>query len=176
MFKLLFRFVDDDLDVLSKINTEQFEKEYGDILGQIELNFNGNIVGFFHEDVPFGNEMILLWFKRLHETLFRLRNSDYIAMNVVGNNNWIELFKNDSFLKVNLIRDPNTTGIQGFITQIPFANNIIREWGNIEIKYNEFKEEIIRNTVILLERLKELNALLVNTTKVINIKKYLDSL
>ncbi|WP_338554581.1 hypothetical protein [Paenibacillus sp. KS-LC4] len=37
MFRVQFRIVEDDIQILSKINSEQFDETYGDITGQIEL-------------------------------------------------------------------------------------------------------------------------------------------
>lgn len=169
-----YRFVDDNLSLFSGISAEQFDKEFGDISGQIELNFNENTIGFFHKDVPFGNEILLHWFNRLNEVVCSLQDSKYVAMNQVENNNWVEFVREESRLKINLIVNPSISEIHGFITKIPFPNYEAREWSNIIISYDAFKNEIRRNTEQLMIQLKELNINLLDTIKVIQIKNLLE--
>ncbi|MDQ0062464.1 hypothetical protein [Paenibacillus harenae] len=171
MFSLLYRFVDSDLEYFSVSSAEQFEREVGDISGQIELNFSDNVVGFYDKETQIGNELILLWFIRLNEVLDLLENKPYVAMNIVENNDWIEYIKEGDVLKVNYIQNPSNDDV-GFITDIPFSNLEKRLWRNVRINYNQYKNEIKNKSIDLLLQIKKLNQQLLVTSKVARIKKF----
>lgn len=176
MFKLLYRIVEEDIQIISQLGSKNFEQVYGDISGQISLNFNGHEIGFCHDDVPYGNELLMQWFKRLNEVLFSLEKTNYIAMNVVENNRWIEFVKMDKCLKVSLIEDPVSINLHQFITGNRFLNYRNRAWRDVKIDYYQFKSEIISNTLSFLVELESINAQLLNTSNVIRINQILHSL
>ncbi|WP_219834740.1 hypothetical protein [Paenibacillus sp. R14(2021)] len=173
MFRVFFRFIDDNLNLISRVSAEQFDNIYGDISGQIELNFNGNVEGYFHKDVPFGNELVLHWFRRLTEAVVRLQDSNYIAMNVVENNNWIEFHREGRLLRVRLIINPSLKGIRGFFSDTPFSKFEDKQWNNSIIDFDEFRNEIYQSTIKLLDQLQEINVQLLHTNEVNRIKEFL---
>ncbi|AZK45317.1 hypothetical protein [Paenibacillus lentus] len=175
MFKINFRLVDEDIQQFSKINSEQFDKDFGgDISGQIELIFGDRSVGFYHEEVPFGNELIFHWFCRLFEVLEGLESRDsshYVAMNIMGGNQWVEFVK-EGGLRVSLINIPSMTEIQGFITKTPLLHTDNKEWGDILIDHAEFKNEIMNSTLKLLQQINDLNSDLLRSNKLRRIQEY----
>lgn len=175
MFKINFRFVDEDIQQFRKINSEQFDKVFGgDISGQIELIFDDRSVGFYHDEVPFGNELIFHWFCRLNEVLEILESRDsshYIAMNIMGSDQWIE-FVNEGRLRVSLINSPGMTEIQDFITETPLLHTDNKEWGDILIDHAEFKNEIMKSTLKLLQQINDLNSDLLRSNKLRRIQEF----
>ncbi|MFC4775745.1 hypothetical protein ACFO9Q_03005 [Paenibacillus sp. GCM10023252] len=176
MFRLSFRFVYDDLELIKTMTEKQFDQYFGDISGQIELHCGGETVGFYHEEVPFGNELILLWFKRLNEVVFLLKTHNYIAMNVIENNNWIEFIKEDDSLRLNFVEGPDLSKINGFITNTPINSSEKREWGEVKISYDGFLKEINQKTNELLEMIKQINIKLLEAdivTRILNMKNHI---
>lgn len=174
MFKINFRFVDEDIEQFRIINYNKFDKDYGDICGQIELIFDGQTVGFYDDEVPFGNELILNWFCRLNEVLVSFSNGDsshYFAVNIMGTEQWIEFVKGEQ-LKVSLIKSATQIGVQGFTINRPLLHVDYKEWEGIIIEYVEFKNEIINSTVKLLQQIKELNSDLLISNKLSRIQEY----
>lgn len=166
--------MDEDIEQFRKISSEQFDKDYGDISGQIELAFGDRSVGFYHEEVPFGNELILHWFCRLNEVLDNFESKDnfhYIAMNIMGSDQWIE-FVREGKLRISLINSSHKGEIQDFITETPFSHADNKEWGDIFIDYAEFKNEIKNSTLKLMQQINALNSSLLRSNKLTRIQEY----
>ena len=84
MFEIKFRIVD-DLQTLSSLTAEEFDKEYDQILGYIQICFGGLLEGsYFHEDsLRRGeevDELLDYWFDKLLQTIIMLdQGYDYVA-------------------------------------------------------------------------------------------------
>lgn len=83
MFTIKYKISNEIIDDISGLDAKGFDREYGDLEGQFELNFNGDRQGFVHDDIPFGNELLFSWFKFLNQVALKLSDNDYVAFYVL---------------------------------------------------------------------------------------------
>ena len=67
----------------------------GIIEGQFEIVFEKIRVGYVHKDIPFGNELILLWFKILNKAVIELNHNRYAIFIVPDTPYWLEMDMRD---------------------------------------------------------------------------------
>ncbi|WP_421617418.1 hypothetical protein ACAF76_003395 [Brevibacillus sp. TJ4] len=86
MFAINFKAYD-NFDQLKQISAQEFDQDYRDIEGIIEIDFDGHKYGYFYEDCPFGEERLVRWFKDLLTIVIYVNESDYVAYKIPENPN-----------------------------------------------------------------------------------------
>lgn len=160
MFDLTFRIVE-DFEGLLKISSDEFDIEREDFEGLIELNFNGNKIGFMLEDEIIKEmidclpcEWIYLWFRNLLETVHKLRTNDYVILSEIECCNWIEFTKYKDCLKVRELKKlrkdiPNFKYIHvPYISTSPLIETVQLKTGETFTRYVEFDETDFKETII----------------------------
>jgi hypothetical protein len=158
MFEISYRIPQEVVNDIFTIDFKKFDATFNDIEGQIELNFNGNKYGLCHEEVPFGNELLLFWFGLLNNVIFRLEKSSYVAMNIPETSDWFFQFTK---IQENIRVDMAKTAIKnrsGFVIDSILQDIESYQWRNVEILYEEFKAEVSKKTGMLVEEIKSINS------------------
>ena len=113
MFEIKYRLVL-DMNEINSMSLEEFDKEYNDLEGIIELNFNGSKIGISYEGEIteemyeagcFQGEWVTLWFGNLIEVAKLLINNNYVMFSEVEAPVWIELVKSNDLIKVRELRE-----------------------------------------------------------------------
>lgn len=179
MFEIKYRIVVDVKELLL-LKPEMFDIDFNDFEGLIELNFNGNKIGYiFEEEISeemfkagcFQDEWLLLWFTNLLKAVKLLRENNYLILSEIECPNWIEFTRISDNIKVKEYRKiPHT--IKNFksshsptmavspLTEIIWLNNGETYSKGVEmettdfvescISYAEFEKEIKRKSKTLL--------------------------
>ncbi|EJO5347966.1 hypothetical protein NRP93_002065 [Clostridium botulinum] len=167
IFTLKFLILNSMKEKLSNINDiEEFEREFGTIEGQIQLNFNDIEEGVIDEELIFISELIISWFKRLNQVLLSIESSDYVAMNVPESDNiWYEFRDEDEYLIVSKVKSVKTNNICDFVVIKPIKKDI-SFWKGIRIQKRIFKNEILKATQNLIDEIVLINGELRETLEV----------
>ncbi|WP_154694930.1 MULTISPECIES: hypothetical protein [Clostridium] len=152
---------------LSNINDiEEFEREFGTIEGQIQLNFNDIEEGVIDEELIFISELIISWFKRLNQVLLSIKSNKYVAMNIPESDNiWYEFRNEGKYLIVSKVKSIKTNNICDFVVIKPIKKDI-SFWKGIKIKKTIFKNEILKATQNLIDEIILINDKLKETLEV----------
>jgi hypothetical protein len=67
----------------------------GIVEGQFEIVFEKIRFGYVNKDIPFGNELILLWFKILNKAIIELNHNRYAIFIVPDTPYWLEMDMRD---------------------------------------------------------------------------------
>ncbi len=128
MFEIKYRIVE-NVETLLNITPEIFDKDFRDFAGQIELNFDGNKIGYVYEEEIseemfkvgcFQDQWLLWWFTDLIKAVKLLRLNNYLAFSVPECPNWIKFIKSDNCIRVQELREiPNYTIANFKLASIP---------------------------------------------------------
>ena len=111
MFEIKYRLVL-DMNEINSMSLEEFDKEYDDLEGIIELNFNGSKIGeTFEGEITeemyevgcFQDEWVTLWFRNLIKAAKLLVSNNYVMFSEIEAPVWIELTKSNNLIKVFLL-------------------------------------------------------------------------
>jgi len=162
MFELRYRIVE-DLQRLLNISCYEFDKEVSDFEGLIELDFNGNKIGYmFDGEITkemlevgcFQWDWIFLWFEKLLEVVEKLQTNDYLILSEIECSAWIKFTKLNDCLKVRelkeLIKDtPNfKSSHKPLISTSHLTETVELKTGETFIRYVEFDETDFEETII----------------------------
>ena len=140
MFTIKYRIIDGTVQELKDISLDEFIRIFdGDIEGQIELNFNGKIIGFVNKEVNVAVEWLIWWFTLLNETIYELNKLNSFKMDIPETDGiyiWLEV--EEDLINVRKVKGRSS-----------FSNDEIDdveqcEWDNIKISKDEFINSIIR--------------------------------
>lgn len=99
MFKIKYRIVD-DFKILESITDGEFNRNYNQILGYIQICFGEHKVGSYYHENPLrdgevGDEILDYWFDKLLQTIIVLDGGyDYVAFAEIEKmNRWVEFKK-----------------------------------------------------------------------------------
>ena len=113
MFEIKYRLVL-DMNEINSMSLEEFDKEYNDLEGIIELNFNGSKIGEtfegeiteeMYEAGCFQGEWVTFWFTNLIKVVNLLVNNNYVIFSEIEAPLWIELTKSNNLIKVRELRE-----------------------------------------------------------------------
>lgn len=108
MFKINYRIVE-SYDRLREMTAETYDRQWGNIEGLIELQFEGDSMGYiFNGEITsemykagcFQDELLVSWFVKLLDTVISLHQSDYVALHGFECPKFIEFFKQGDQLLV----------------------------------------------------------------------------
>ncbi|HEY9060733.1 MAG TPA: hypothetical protein VIO64_09565 [Pseudobacteroides sp.] len=157
MFGIRYRIPEQVLNEISSLDAIEFDASFNDIEGQIELNFNGNKYGLCHNDVPFGQELLLFWFGLLDTVVTRLEETHYVAMRIPETDNaFFEFVRNGELLRISMART-SCSDISGFVVDSPFGEIVEYNWKDVQVSLQDFKSEVYRNIDELLKVLETIN-------------------
>ncbi|HDK7166227.1 TPA: hypothetical protein PTV44_000030 [Clostridium botulinum] len=167
IFTLKFLILNSTKEELSNINDiEEFEREFGTVEGQIQLNFNDIEEGVIDEELIFISELIISWFKRLNQVLLSIKSNKYVAMNIPESDNiWYEFRNEGKYLIVSKVKSIKTNNICDFVVIKPIKKDI-SFWKGIKIKKTIFKNEILKATQNLIDEIILINDKLKETLEV----------
>lgn len=113
MFEIKYRLVL-DMNEINSMSLEEFDKEYDDLEGIIELNFNGSKIGEtfegeiteeMYEAGCFQEEWVTLWFRNPIKAAKLLVSNNYVMFSEIEAPVWIELTKSNNLIKVRELRE-----------------------------------------------------------------------
>ncbi len=205
MFELKYRIVD-DIKKLSLITPEVFDKDFGNFEGQIELNFNGNKIGYVYEGEIseemfkvgcFQNEWVLSWLTNLLQAVKLLRENNYLILAEIECPNFIEFTKSNDSIKVQEYRllPLNISNFQSAgvpaMSVLPLSQEIVLKTGEkysqdaqlkptsfVEsfISYMEFEQEVKKKCILFLSEIKKRLPNLINSRAIKDYEKALITL
>ncbi|MRX73033.1 hypothetical protein GJU40_12865 [Bacillus lacus] len=143
MFLIKYNIPNEGIDDIIELDESSFDDEYGEIYGQFELNFNEYKQGFVHEEIPFGNELLISWFKLINKVVLTLNTNDYVAFPIMETDDyWIELICKEDLISVKKVKDNHhKRTLYEFIITKPFEE-FSDEWKTTDIKRLEFINEV----------------------------------
>jgi len=157
MFEIRYRIPEEVLNEISSLDATEFDTEFNDIEGQIELNFNGNKYGFCHEQVPFGQELLLFWFGLLNSVATKLRKAHYVAMWIPETAaSFFEFVRSGEFLKISLVTVARPNG-KGFVVESPLSDVVQYDCKEIQVLVQDFQCEVSQKIEELLKELETIN-------------------
>ena len=182
MFEIKFKVLD-SVELLKRIDLVQFENEYSsDIRGLLSLNFNENIYGFFDENLPnevegMFEELLISWFQLLNKVVRNFNEHTYIALKTLEDAfTWIEFsVKGKNTLIVSLINVEPSTGSMDFIVTKPFESFSYSNWGDVEIPIEEFSNEVINKTKLLIHFIRETNSNLLQSKSIRELEEFINN-
>ncbi len=152
MFLLKYRICDEDL---ADRSVDDFDND--DILeGQLELVFNDKNFGYCDEDIPFGHELLVTWFKLLNHAKNKIKSGEkYVAIPDIESLRWFEFISVGTDIRVNLIK----SRLKNF-SDLVFTEPIEPEyyiWRDVVIGKDEFISEIESKTKQFIDDVISLN-------------------
>lgn len=184
MFDINFRIVD-DLEYLSNVTSKQFDADMGHIEGFFELNFDGNIEGYYHNNKlhedEIGLELLTWWFPLVIEAIIILeKESKYVAFQKPDTyNSWLEfILEEDDILKVNRVRDLEEfkEGSRAGVVTVKKDSFTYPEWKNVKISFNEFKNKVKTKGKEFLKEIEKINPEILKSKSISSLSKELDSI
>lgn len=140
------------------MSAEEFDCTRQDIIGIIELNFNGCKYGMFFDDCPFGEEKLLRWFIDLLTIAQKIKTHNYIAYRIPDSANlWLEFILNGKELSVSLAEDMDRESIVDLFIYQPHKEFKYPHWKESKINVVSFVEEVIINSRKMLNFISVLN-------------------
>lgn len=167
MFTIKYRIIDGTVQELKDISLDEFIRIFdGDIEGQIELNFNGKIIGFVNKEVNVAVEWLIWWFTLLNETIYELNKLNSFKMDIPETDGiyiWLEV--EEDLINVRKVKGRSN-----------FSNDEINEveqceWDNIKISKDEFINSIIRASDSLIKEIYNINYRLLEAESIKNLKR-----
>ena len=157
MFEIRYRIPEEEISEISSLDAAELDAEFNDIEGQIELKFNGNKYGLCHEQVPFGQELLLFWFGLLNSVATKLRKAHYVAMSIPETAaSFFEFVRSGEFLKVSLVTVA-TSNSTSFILESPLSDVVQYDWKDTRILVQDFQCEVSQKIEELLKELETIN-------------------
>jgi hypothetical protein len=157
MFTVKFKAVD-SFDELKQLSAQEFDDNYRDIEGIIELSFNGHTYGYFFEDCPFGEERLVRWFKDLLTIVLKTQESNYVAYKIPEHPSiWLEFIVKEDELLVSVVDDIKRDSIFDLFINQPYKEFKYADWSNISISKEVFKKEIVSQVEKLVHFIEVLN-------------------
>ncbi|WP_146172225.1 hypothetical protein [Melghirimyces profundicolus] len=162
------------MEILRKLSVQEFDSEYRDIEGQIELDFCGHKYGYYNQEDPFGDELLITWFVLLNEAASKLNKSNYVALKHIESDVWFEFLDNKDIIKVSLMYIDNTF-IDKFIVTAPFNNYKYGDWKDVTIKKIDFQIEIQKKTIEFIDSIRKLNQSIIKSQSIKELKALVES-
>ncbi|WPC43374.1 hypothetical protein [Clostridium sp. JS66] len=200
MFEIKYRIVEDIKELLL-LTPEVFDDDFNDFEGQIELNFNGNKIGYVFEGKIseemfkvgcFQDEWVILWFTHLIQAVKLLRKNNYLIFSEIECSDWIDLTKLGDSIKVRELRQI-PYNIKNFkyggtpaMSVTPLCAEIVLNTGetftkDVEmettdfvesfISYTEFEQEVKRKSMMLLNEIRDVFPNLINSKSIKEFKE-----
>ncbi|XCN75258.1 MAG: hypothetical protein Q3M24_11165 [Candidatus Electrothrix aestuarii] len=129
MFKLKYRIVEIEFEIRN-ISPEEFDSNHSNLYGMVELNFNGNVIGYHHSNEISNNEIslgcfqdysITRWIDILLDLLILLENNKCVIISELESDNWfLEFKKGKKNLNVRHIKAKNTHIDKNTSVTIPY--------------------------------------------------------
>lgn len=169
MFKIRFNPNISDA-ALSRLSLEDFQEDYGNALyGQFEIRVNEYKYGLYDEDAPreirdFFEESILAWLTRLNDTVGKINDHEYIALNTIDDNLlWFEFMATEeNDLQMSLVQVEHTFTGEGYMVteQIEQISKCL--WRAI-IRKHELIHEVLEKTDEFIRYMGKVNPLLLKS-------------
>lgn len=172
LFEIHYRIVD-DVETLRVLSAEQYDSEGLDIEGYFSLNFNGNVVGFYHDndlrEGETGQELLTLWFDLLMDVVVQLKTTKYAALKM------IETY--DTWLEFTLLDDEMLISLAKF--KAGFTNEYLiierkncfdyPKWKDVKVSFSEFVDKIEDNVKKYFHEVENINPSLMKSKTMLRV-------
>lgn len=163
MFFFEYEIFDEEKERLKKIKSDrEFELDFNNIVGQIQLQINDKTIGFVDKEIPYDGELILTWLKHLNSIIVQLDSSNYVAMTIPDSANvWIEFEEMDGILQVTKMQAIKEANDQQVIVNTPKKRDLIF-WSEY-LPRIVFFDVILESTNKFIQDIASINKILLNT-------------
>ena len=162
MFTLEFKILWEEEKELKEYSVEEFDKECGQIEGQIELHFGEYKWGYIVNDeglTDFPGELLDWWFDQLNECCNILKTGDYACFYLPDTADyWLEMRVVDDDIHVQLSElVKRTKNENGYVYDKPLKGFQYDRWKDTVIKKSEFINVVEASTTRFVEEIRKLN-------------------
>ncbi len=183
MIKLKYQIID-DLDTIQKLSADNFDREYNDIEGNFAIEINQYEYGLYYdepiEEGQWGWERLFHWFYAFLEVCIKLKKEKYLLIDDIESyNSYIE-FKviGKKVIVSNVISDKVLNQItsfgMGYIEKKQPYPYEYGDWKDLEITYDELKNEVVKVTEQFFEELEKINKNLLDSKHILHMKKLVE--
>ncbi|WP_432663380.1 hypothetical protein R9X47_22715 [Wukongibacter baidiensis] len=172
MFYINYLVLDDEKERLSSIKDfRDFENDMDTVVGQIQLSFTNNSIGFVDIDIPYDGEFIVTWLRLLNEAIIYIEKYNFATIYEPDTNNlWLEFYSYNERIKVTRTRVEHQKIVPSHIEKSP-QNHIETLW-NDNVSKRVFYDVILKVTSEFINEIKSLNPIVVNSR---NLRKLIAS-
>lgn len=185
--KLNFRIIEEEVDRLKRTTIEEFDK-FGNIDTQFLFQINNIIYGVVHNDIPFGQELLITWLERLNNVVKEiLNNKETIVFSVPDINQWIYIRVFKEKLAVNILlpreykyinKEINSLDDIRIIRSIEYViadyfdeKTFVMLDEETDVEKNEFINSVLIITARLIDEITLINKKLIKSKTIINLQK-----
>ncbi len=182
MVKIKYRIID-DIPYISTLTAKEFDDEHGDLEGDFALYFGKYNYGHF-EDEPiregqWGWEILFHWFYGMLNVCIELKKTYYVLKISIETINYIEFKLKDDIVIVSILdtyEHENCTNMDAWgFTQTKQLNKFeYGNWKNVEITYDELKNEVVRVTESFFEEIETININLLDSKHILRMKSLVE--
>lgn len=170
MFCIDYQILEEEKRRLSSIkNIKEFEMDFNNIEGQIQLTCNDKKIGFVNKEVSYAGELLITWFQKLNEVIIQLRTNEFVTMWIPDSADiWLEFLAIKKIIVVSQIKAETEMHIKKTVTNIPKTNTDFF-WSE-NISREEFLSTVLGSTNEFLRDIISLNELLGETKEVMKLE------
>ncbi len=183
MIKLKYQIID-DFETIKKLSAENFDREYNDIEGNFAIEINQYEYGLYYdepiEDEQWGWEKLFHWFYAFLEICIELKTENYLLINDIESyNSYIEFKMNGknviiSYIISNKFLNQTTSFGMGYIEKTQPKPYEYGDWKDVEITYDELKDEVVRVTEQFFKELEKINKNLLESKYILRMKNLVE--
>ncbi|MDO5518525.1 MAG: hypothetical protein Q4F66_13300 [Clostridium sp.] len=172
MFTIRHKILNQTIEELEELDLDEFKHEFDeDIEGQIQINFDGKTIGYVNDEIPLAEEWLILWLTKLNEAIEVLNKFNYAAFYIPDTDNiWIELKGNCDFIEVCKVKLKLENSDKSLVAK-PIDEFEKYDWDGTTINKNEFVENILQDSEVLVSEIFEINYKLMESESIKNLKK-----
>ena len=167
MFDIKYIISKEYLDEIVNLTEKEFDENFQDIEGEIQLKFGNNIHGIFYNENECleGHDWLLEWFERLNEVILNLRVSQYFAITIPDTyDSWFVFRKIDNnTLSVSLEKNMDKRAISPIWQDEPLQWVYKYLWKDVHISVDIFENKVKEVTKDFINQVKNLNPTILNS-------------
>ncbi|GEC90798.1 hypothetical protein [Brevibacillus brevis] len=159
------------------ITANDFDREYRDIEGIIELDFHGHKYGYYFEDHPFGEERLVRWFTDLLTIALKLQKKDYLAYKIPESScDWLEFKATNDELRVSLVESFEGGSILELFIAEPSKEFNNSAWSEVLVSKQQVIHEVLSKARKLKCFIEVLNPQILNSKTIKELTSLIDKL
>lgn len=170
MFKISYEILDNERFRISKVNNiNNFENDVNTIVGQIQLVFQENFIGFLDKEIPYEGEFLITWLRLLNESILYLDTHGFATMYEPDTDDiWLEFGENANQIRVSRIRAEKQEYVTSYIDSIP--KNKVEVFWHEDVSKDEFYDSILKVTALFIEDVLSMNKLMAESNEFKNLE------
>ena len=160
MFSVRYLMLDDEIERIREIKSiSDFENDIDTVVGQIQLSFTNNSIGFVDEDIPYNGEFIVTWLRLLNEAVVFLEEYGFATIHEPDSDNiWLEFQKSEEELSVKRAKVDKQKLVLSHIEKLP--KNYVEVFWKDKVSKREFYNSIQKVTNDFLVEISKVNPLI----------------